>query len=804
MAGSQPARAAPGSGLGIVPADDPAQALLKEIAATGSLRSPIVQTLLQTEGLTKYETDLLDSYSLLVMYGNITDVPPQVAAKEKEFAQKVAPSVTALLGNNQLPNAVLSAKVKEVPKTETTAFKGPPIPGNLFNHLPEQKKPTGPTEAPQKKPDAITALTDVPEKDAAVFRPGGKAASTDTKKDETKKPRPKISFGLEHKLTYNYTRATGATVYETEDYLDVWGNPTKAKYTNNRVFTDEIIGRIYVDVSDALKVATGFRAYNPNGMAGSAGTTFGIDNIVATVQEKTRLTFGRFSESFGKYNVNLSDIKGFEYDYTGEGTHVTAFTGKTGQYTNPYVVPESPKSLWGIQYTTNKLAKNLELSFAYATGKEVSTPSNRNSVFTVAFNGKVGKGDLSGEISRGSSSQNGQNYSVGAMFATYSTKLAKNVAMTVNAVNVGSNYSSFVQKSTGTGYATVDGRPDYPYPAGQKGIDVKINAVLQEGVSNLALYLQRYSSDEDGNTGIHKYAVAWDHALKIFDRTEQRAAITTALRIENSGQNGVGGTRISGAINSSIKMAKDIVLTAGYTFARGNDGENGNETNLATGLSKTIQVTERLSVVPSVSFEYKKGSGGTANKPTTAVQQPYDSRAVEGKITTAYKVIPGELTATMTFARSLHRVNQAQIDPNTGQNLDGESRNVSGVAIGIDWQNKAIPGLTTAVSIGKNKVTHLDKGTTTNQTAFSSRVTYSQKVGDNSTAQISYDYARIKDSNDSSYDQLLRTAGAQLNLHVGKKSTLTVNHTSQKVQQNNNPSGNSDVTQTTVEMVNKF
>lgn len=826
LATSSVAQAAATSSIGAMAPGNAEVDAIRNIS--GKLSSPIINTLSMTDGLTRYELDLLESYSLLRGYEGSAQMDPDTIKQLKQVASSAGNRVSMVMQSTQLVEAVNSLKLPAAPVQQqptsggNAAFGAPPIPSlgsSLFPfnrpNQPAASQPAKPAAPPPKKLDSIDALSDVPEKEASTYTAKGlpsAAAAQGASKAEEKKP-PLVQMSFEHILKYQDTGSEGREIYDTTNNLDAYGNPTKKKYESSHYMTDQILAKFAFNASKAVQITTGFRAYNANGFVGEGGSTYSFDNLVALIQNKHRITYGRFNESFGKYNVDLSDVKGIEYNYQNKDTkdEFTVFSGKTGQFADPEYNQGNAQNVMGFQYKTERLIKNFTTALSYAAGKEIAIASNKKSVFTFGFDGKLGPATtLTGEINRGNSETEGApSQSISAIFMDISHAFSKNVRSTFHFVNVDSNYASFVKGTTGGTSSSTSGSPDYPYPAGNKGFDFSVESILKENVAKLSAKISRYSQDENGNHDIQKIVLGGDYAWRAFDKQEQKAEVLLSLQMQNNAQTSANGyksagTTITGTVNGTYMLAKDMALNLGYTFTRGDDGVNGSETRLATGISRDYHVSERVTVTPGVEYEYKKRNQSAAAGQVVNAPSAIDSRHFEGYLKIAYAVIPQELVTFITFSRSKYDVNQPEIDTSTGYNVDGESRNVSGVALGVAWEPKFLEGLTTKVSFGKDHVNHLDKGVTSDQNVISAGISYSRKVTDQVNATVSYDYTRKKDLSMPEYDELMQKIGAQVDLKVGKNSSIQVSHSSERYYRANDPSNNSSGHTTQIEMVNRW
>lgn len=803
-----------------IPKTSKQRTIISQLIESGALNSPTVNLYQSEEVLTSYETDLLSTYVLLSIYPAQKNLNNQQKQLLKDLAV-ASPGISPILGNSQLLEAINAMQIKEeqAKPSSPANFKAPPI-TEFSNLFPQFNKPEVPPiqtsvqPKPQQQlelapaPGPVTPLTDFSEKEAVKLKKSTELSAEAVNDKQLKSVAKKLkTLGLEfeHRLSYLNSKNIGSTVYDDQNGLDSYGNPTQPKYSNESYLKDSLTAKLFWNVNDALQIVTGFRAYNNDGMVGQQGTLSGFDNVVATLKKVNRFTFGRFSEAFGKYNVDLSDVRGFEYQYKGNDQALTVFSGKTGTYGNDPSQGEMPdENLWGIKYDTKKLIKDFSLAFAYATGAEIEIPENKKSIFSFIFNGSFHGMKAEGEFDTGNTTVSGEDYSIRAFYADLEKNFGKKLAASLHLVNIDNNYNSFVKDSTGQyneiGY---DGKPDYPYPSGQKGYDLGLTYSVKDGVAKLMAGISRYTSDGQGNTDIRKTFIAGDYVLNILGHNRQIATIGTALRLENNSQNGQGGTVLFGKIDGLWNIANDVSLRMGYNFVHGSDSENTGETRIATSLAKNYHLSDRVTLTPEISYEYKRREEKN-NLQAGEYAKAMNSNALDMSLTTTYQVIPGELSTYLTFSRVKHNVNQPEISQTTGANLDGLSRNSSGVTVGVDWQNKTIPGLALGVSIGQDKVHYYDDNEDSTQTVYGASASYRKKLSDTTQSTVSWNYSRRKDGTHPEYNEIMSKLGADVDIQLGEKHNVQVKSSYEKRNSGYDPNGSYTATQTTVEMVNKF
>lgn len=804
--------------------------ILNQLIESGVIPSNTVKLYNAIPNVTKYEQDLIifnALYSAHLVNEKLND-NQILQLKNAATIPEIQKAVINVYGNKELIDAILAIKDKKT--SSSVQSKTPPtLPNSNFSRTfsppviskqaPPQQSQQQMSPPPEEKIDPvpnINPLSDVGILEASTLKTKKEIEKEALLDKETKKNKATSSlfnFWIEHKLNYKYTKTEGATIYDTENNLDAYGNPTEVKYKDEYKLSQDLILKMLLNASNDTKITCGIRAYNPDGIIGKSNTSYSFDNIIANMKKVHTLTIGRFSESFGKYNVNLDNIKGVEYSHKGKKGSLTLLAGKTGQYNDSTYSDGTPQKIFGFQYAADKLIENVKLAFAYATGTQIADSNVKQKIASLVFSGENKNNQLSfgGEINIGHAITKDTNEnlltpsyidsSIRAIYLDIAKSFGK-LSTTFHFVDISPNYSGFVKDNEGYGtYTSPDGLSDFPYPAGQKGYDISLGYKVNNSLGIQAGY-SNYSHDENNNTNIVKKFLSATYIHRTFNKTEQTSQTDINLRYEGNGENGIYGSKISGEINSSIMLAKNTSLALGFMFANGDDGQSSDERRYIAQIQKKWDLAERVSLTASASYEKKIRK--ESNLTLTDYSAKIDSSKKEGSIGLTYELIPGILNTSIVYTRTKSDISNPEYSMQTGQNLDGESEDRSSVMLGFDWHYNAIPGLTLTAGVGKDTVHYYDTGIDSKQNVVSAGLEYKRDINDTTAAGISYEYTARKDPSHPEHNETLNSIDANVDVKLNEDQRISIKHTKESTTKNYDPDSNSKVTQTTIEMVNKF
>ena len=384
-----------------------------------------------------------------------------------------------------------------------------------------------------------------------------------------------------------------------------------------------------------------------------------------------------------------------------------------------------------------------------------------------------------------------------------SHRFTQRLSGNLHLINIDGTYdaSSLVEDKTGTNLLTTntgDGKADYLYETGQRGMDLTLNYVFPENAS-LAFGYTRYSQTTEGNSKTGLFLSGNKTWSLTNEYGDSRGEIGLQQRFEYRDVsnkdyiNRVSETTLS--YSGSPWEDGDATVEAQRLI----DNADGNESRFDLTVAHHFYPLNRVSITPKVEYQKKNGSPGLDD--TSAM----DSSALVTSLTVGYELIPDQVTVNFLVSKEKYDIIESEIDKATGKKIDGEKRNVLGVGLGLVWEPKNIPGLTAGVSYRRDKVDYFTPTVDhSNQDVWEYSLEYSRPIAENIRASISYDYKSAKDKLKPIYDDVTRTVSIDINATISDKTSIDIQHSYESEYKPLDAQANHKTRTTMIKMTNKF
>lgn len=654
-----------------------------------------------------------------------------------------------------------------------------------------------------------------------------------------------IGFGVRVHKALDLLFAVSA---ENDDGL-FWQDGTKLRFSNVlfKFHPEKVQNKSKVKVRmDGSVISTtvpgtgsGIAVDTNNGGIGVAvnGTTIGYDDDNGVTVTRNGVTYsgdmsdltktfgkyfigiGKLSLDFSTYTLQLSDCKAVELGYKDAMEGLTFVVAKPHSKEEGSEDKNNPKAgiydrfVYAAQYATKRLIPSMDLAFNFATARDkgdldtpAGTSKTNTTVYGLAFksNERIRNTQFQGELARsvntyGIGTASSKQVSGNADYLDLSHRFSSRMSGTLHLVNIDGAFdaASMVEDKTGDYLLTDnngDGKPDYEYAAGQRGLDLALAYRFPESAS-LAFGLSRYSMTTNNGSYTDIYIAgnkSWDLSdggtFGIQQRFERRKAS------EESWIHNASNTTFS---LEDAQPWKDASVSSHLQITR--DKVEGNDKRFDLTVAQNFYPLERVIVTPKFEYSKKKGEIGLDKEAAE------DSTTIINSLVIGYEVIPDELTLNFLISKEKYDVISADIDESTGRNVDGERRNILGRGIGLVWRPKAISGLEAAVGYRRDRVHYFEpKEDWSSQDVWDAKVSYSRNLGQMLQASLSYDYHAAKDRIKPIYDEVTRTVELSLDATIDDDSVIRIQHSYSKYYKPLDASSNYKEQTTTITMTNKF
>ncbi len=537
---------------------------------------------------------------------------------------------------------------------------------------------------------------------------------------------------------------------------------------------------------------------------------------VENMNGKYFFNIGKLSLDFSTYTLQLSDCKAIELGYIDDNHSLIFIAGKPHSShdgsEDGKTIGRYNRFLYAAQYIAKKLIPNMELAFNFATSNDTGSIAHPNgavrgktTVYSIAFqSGELPDTQFQGELAHSVNQSGDKSYSGNADFLDVTHRFSKRMSGVLHAVNIDGTFdaSSLVEDKTGEYLYTTnqgDGKADYLYDKGQRGFDLELQYVFPENAA-ISFGLSRYSMTTNGNAKTDIY-LGGQKSWSINDEDgNQIAEIGVQQRFERLKVSDTKYIQHSSTttVSATGRPWKDAV--AETNWQRILDNAEGNQSRFDFSLEHNFYPLERVVITPRIEYQRKKGDKGLS-----ANSSEMDSTTLVNSLSIGYEIVPDELTVNVLFSKEKYDVRASEIDKATGRKVDGENRRVTGAGIGLTWEPKKIPGLTAEISYRKDKVEYITPAPDlSHQNIWEYSVEYSQPIGKNIRAAISYDYRAARDRAKPIYDEVTRTASVSLDASLGQNSTLRLEHSYESEYKPLDPKANHKTQTTIARIYNSF
>ena len=654
-----------------------------------------------------------------------------------------------------------------------------------------------------------------------------------------------IGFGVRVHKALNLLFAVTA---KNDDGI-VGSGGTKLEFSNVLFkFHPERVGnrskvRVRMDgsvVSTTLPGKGGVAVDTDNGGIGVSvnGTTVGYDEDNGVTFTKDGVTYsgdmtdvsktfgkyfigiGKLSLDFSTYTLRLSDCKAVELGYKDGMEGLTFVVAKPnskeeGDTSNPNDIKNGVYDRWlyAAQYVTKRLIPSMEIAFNFATAKDrgtLDTPGSttkmESTVYGLAFksNPELRTTQFEGELARSSNTYGlgtttSRKVTGNADYLDITHKFSSRLGGTLHLVNIDGSFdsSSMVEDKTGDYLLTDndgDGKPDYLYESGQRGLDLTLSYRFPESAA-IAFGYSRYSMSTDGGSYTNAY-LAGNKSWELSDG----GTFGIQQRFEHRKASLESWTHNSSNTTFSLEDAspwKDSSVSSHLQIIR--DKVEGNDKRFDLSVAQNFYPLERVFVTPKFEYSRKKGEVGLDREAAE------DSTTIINSLVIGYEVVPDELTLNLLISKEKYNIISADIDDSTGRNVDGEKRDVFGRGLGLVWRPKAISGLEAAVSYRRDRVHYFSPSEDwSSQDVWDAKLSYSKNLGQKLQATLSYDYRSAKDRIKPIYDEVTRTIEFSLDANLNDDSVIRLQHSYSSYYKPIEAASNYTEQTTTITMTNKF
>lgn len=822
-----PAYTAPGgtpNPFELIPRDKDDFRYVQSTLADGAFRSEAGKLLVDGGyELTRYELAMITAK--IADAASVQPLPENTKNAVGAAVNAFAPEMAVITGN---PNIAKGYANLPKPKPVTAESEGASS-GYVARASPEEETPPPapqPVKAPpvEYKPVAKAAAPDpfseVPADEllkrqtAAVGTEpssvsGGKADVTPgaSKAKQAVKQGRKFFVTGEHLLKYVRVKTSGNVPLDEEYNVDTYGKPAARLYEDQKQLKEELSVNFVWQMNEALRFTTSVIARNEDGMIWQKGKEVSFGNYMLTIKERTNIIWGHFDAAFTSYTLKQTNIKGVKVTHEGDDYMVTALGSYTqkkaeGQGTSP---GQYDRLIKGLQFASRGLISGMDIAINYATSDDSGSLANPNGVFPesatvygIAFGGKIGKMEVSGEYAHSKSNldktEPGWTFTGSAFFLDMASQISNKLSATLHLVNVGRTYDahSLVEDRMGN-YQYVDnkgdGTPDYQYKAGQRGFDLTANYIVKDGVSNLAFGYSNYPQTDEG-TRMKDIWATINYSLNLM---KGKGSMNISTGFEKRSVEDVDHRTWSTTVQTALDLFSGVLFN--NTLQLTNDNVDGNETRTSTRLSKTITASKKLSIIPSVQYDTKKNSmAGKADVRNTLLA-----------LNAEYAMVPEQLTLTAQIAHNNYDVRQSEISESTGEKLDGEARKTTQYGLGLNYQPKSIPGFSAGVSLSSLKTKYTDATMPNgNATVLAATAAYSKAISKAANGSINVTYSRSKDKSNSQYDEVLLSATAAVNARIGEGNSINISFSRENHKKPLDPKANYSASQLLCDMRNSF
>ena len=609
-------------------------------------------------------------------------------------------------------------------------------------------------------------------------------------------------------------------------------SPLEHKKLNSEGIVVEQGGRVVGKrIGHKTTILTDTKTGSTSITAGSAVLNYDKDEgfTFSNTTGKYFIALGNMSLDLSNYTLQLSDCRAVQVGYHDNNESLILLYGNPNDGGTEGYIDDNGQPVKGIydsdlfaaQWKTKNLVKNVLLSFNFAHAKDKGFLINPygamkgdTTVYSVVVKSEgTGNTSFDGEfahsVNKYDETDDSLTRSGNADYLDISHHFSKRLTGNLHLINIDGTYDagSLIEDRTGDYILTTnqgDGEKDYLYQPGQKGLDLTLNYQFPENASiafGYSRYKETTTQDAFGNpVSKTQFFLSGDKQWDLYNSYGQsRGTVGFQQRFEYNDVSNVDYVKKRSESTLSYQGApwEDGEVSSDYQKII--DNADGNEDRFDLTVAHHFYPLSRVSVTPKVEYVRKVGEAGVADTSTM------DSSVLVNSLTIGYELIPEELTANLLIAKEKYNVIQSEIDEATGKKIDGESRNVLGVGLGLVWEPKKIAGLTVGLSYRKDKVNYITPvPDTSHQNTWEYNIEYSRPLSDNIRASISYDYKSTRDRVKPIYDDVTRTVEIDIDAQIGSHSSIQLSHSYESEYKPLDMSANHKTHTTVLQMKNKF